>query len=500
MELPADARAATASGQRWLIGTPNSARARQIARRHGARALRLPGTYSIAADQARALSAELRRDQQLIYAEPNVRLSPKASFDGQIDRWARAAVVPPDLPAPAAKGAVGIVDSYVDGDHPDLSGRVSYLPSSYTDEIVDGHGTMVASIVSGANNGTGVTGVFPGVPVVSWGLPEEFGCAEAADGVQALTDANVQVINLSIGGPNDCFTLYRAIMWAYGAGIPVVAASGNEFQEGNPVSFPAAFPHVLSVAAVDGELQSSFFSSENAAVDLAAPGEGIPVATPLVFDTDAVRDGVTTADGTSFAAPMVAAAAAWLGSARRNLDQGQVSDLLRLTATDLGPRGWDSSTGFGLLNLRTALSAPAPRRDPLEPNDDIVLVDGTAFDGADPPIWRGYGKRTISANVDLTKDPVDVYRITVPARAVVQVRMSPSFGDPDLEVFDGRARTVYRNRGLIGRSTRGEGNTDSVRFVNRDRRRRAFYLVAYVPEEAKFADAAYRLQVKRTRR
>ncbi len=66
-------------------------------------------------------------------------------------------------------------------------------------------------------------------------------------------------------------------------------------------------------------------------------------------------------------------------------------------------------------------------------------------------------------------------------------------------MFDARARTVYRNRGLIGRSTRAEGSTDSVRFVNRDRRRRAFYLAAYVPEEAKFADAAYRLQVKRTR-
>ena len=81
---------------------------------------------------------------------------------------------------------------------------------------------------------------------------------------------------------------------AFAKGSLVVAASGNEFAQGNPVIFPAAYPHVLSVASLDPTLKSSGFSSANAAVDVAAPGVDVPVATPAAFDTeDGVVDGVT---------------------------------------------------------------------------------------------------------------------------------------------------------------------------------------------------------------
>ena len=80
------------------------------------------------------------------------------------------------------------------------------------------------------------------------------------------------MINLSFGTPSDCATLFGAVQVAFAKGSLVVAAAGNEFAQGNPVIFPAAYPHVLSVASLDPTLTSSGFSSANAAVDIAAPG------------------------------------------------------------------------------------------------------------------------------------------------------------------------------------------------------------------------------------
>jgi Subtilase family len=103
-------------------------------------------------------------------------------------------------------------------------------------------------------------------------------------------------------------------------------------------------------------------------VDLSAPGEQVPVAIPAVFDVDdGVQDGVTLEDGTSFSSPMVAAAAAWTRLARASLSAGQVADVLRSGATDIGAEGWDPSTGWGLLNIDNALVAATPREDPGEP-------------------------------------------------------------------------------------------------------------------------------------
>lgn len=500
MEVPAEVRAAAATAGRWLVGTQATPAADRIARRHGARRLRLAGTFSIPALRARALIEALRAEGVLVYAEPDASLRAQASFDGQTERWARSAVVAPDVPPPAPDAPIGIVDSYVDGGHPDLAGHVSFLRSPYTESVADAHGTMVASAAAGAANGSGVTGVFPGAPIVSWGLPDAINCSAVADGVFALVEANVRVINMSIGGTRSCFTLYRATMQAYGAGVVVVAAAGNEFQLGNPVVYPAAYPHVLSVAAVDSALDSSYFSNENAAIDVSAPGEAVPVAAPVAFDPDTDPDGVTLADGTSFAAPIVAGAAAWLTSARRDLDHGQIADLVRFSATDLGEDGWDASTGFGLVNLPRALAAPRPPTDPLEPNDDVSLVDGRVFTRPDPPVWSGSGRRTITATIDFAEDPADVYRVSTPARAALNVVVRPRYGDPDLEFYDRPARTIFGSRFRVAASRRGVRRTDVVRIVNRSRRPRVGYVVVYVPSEARYDDAGYRLQISRARR
>src|SRR5438270_101325 len=102
------------------------------------------------------------------------------------------------------------------------------------------------------------------------------------------------------------------------------------------------------------------------ALDLAAPGAHNPVAEPL----DQGPSGyLLDASGTSFASPLVAGAAAWVWTARPTLDNTQLFELMRRSATDIGAHGFDNATGWGLLNIPAALAFPAPRRDPQEPND-----------------------------------------------------------------------------------------------------------------------------------
>jgi hypothetical protein len=395
---------------------------------------------------------------------------------------------------------VGVIDDFVDPNHPDLAGHVRYVNTSASSRVDGPHGTMVASVIAGAVNDSGVTGIFPGATIASYGVPEPFGCAESANAILALADQKVPIINTSYGSAAPCFTEYAAISQAYAAGSMVVASAGNEFAEGNPVMFPAAWPHVLSVGATNVKRLPSYFSSANAAVDVAAPGEDVPVAVPPAFDTDGAVDGVAVVDGTSFAAPMVAGAAAWLRGARPEIDNGQAADLLRRTADDIGAPGWDRDSGFGQINLQNALTAAVPRRDPLEPNDTIADVDGTVFATPDPSVWRGDGRVTVSASVDSVEDPVDVYRLRVPRKARFKVLLRPNGGDPDMEAYTGRATVLGDKQELIHRSSRGEDHTDVVRLINKSGDSRTAYIAVYVPREAAYADASYRLEFVRQRR
>ena len=87
------------------------------------------------------------------------------------------------------------------------------------------------------------------------------------------------------------------------------------------------------------------------------------------------RQGLAAASGTSFSSPIVAAAAAWVWTARPELAAGQVAEIVRRSAKDIGAPGRDPASGFGMLNVAAALAYPAPTRDPYEPNDDVDEVD-----------------------------------------------------------------------------------------------------------------------------
>jgi hypothetical protein len=495
MELPqaAPGRAASSEPARWLVGArPGSRAAARIAKRFGARSLALPGTYAVPRVHARALAAALRDANALTYAEPDSTLMRRSALDVSPGAWARGAIMPATLPPPAPAFPVGIVDDVIDTTHPDVGPQTRVLNGPRP--VTGPHGTEVASAVSGLFNGSGVTGVFPGVPLLSYGLGSDITCGDAVTGIQQVVAAGARVINLSFGSATECFTLYRTVEAVYGAGVLVVAAGGNEFLQGNPPSFPASWPHVLSVAALNQGLAPAFFSTANAAIDVAAPGEAVPLAVPLAFDDDGAPDGIRAGSGTSFAAPMVSGAAAWVWSARPELSNGQVADVLRESAQDVGAKGYDPQTGFGLINVPRALDARVPQSDPLEPNDEITFIDGSSFRRPDPYVWRGLPRPPIRASVDRVEDPVDVYRVQVPAGRRAQVQLRTTFGDADLFAFRGTARTLSSSP--LARSERNGRATDSVTLTNPGSAPRRFY-VAIVPASRDTLNSAYTLQFRR---
>ena len=219
---------------------------------------------------------------------------------------------------------------------------------------------------------------------------------------------------------------------------------------------------------------------------------------PVALDDDGAPDGFQRLAGTSFAAPIVSGVAAWLMAARPNLTGAQVADILRYSATDVDKAGWDSNTGYGVVNLAGALARADPPVDTTEVNDDIEWIDGTRFSRADTPVFKaGNSRKVYGGYVDAWKDPADVYRIEVAKGRKVTVKLSTnSRSDPDLAVFGAKAKTVYSKKARLGVSFRGTGKTETVTVRNRGSRKKIAYIAVYAPgSQAALLDAPYVLTI-----
>jgi subtilisin family serine protease len=289
------------------------------------------------------------------------------------------------------------------------------------------------------------------------------------------------------------------IYFAVAKGVIPVAAAGNEFESGNPLEFPASLPHVVTVAATTPDDHSAIFSNANAAVDLSAPGVNILTAVPPSLDTDGAPDGYQALSGTSFSAPMVSAALAWVRAARPDLSADRVVQAVRLSARDVERKGWDPLTGFGVLNVGNALSVPSdklPIADPLEPNDNLVWVNGTAFGKAAAAVWTGGAARRVEGLLDRQEDPVDVYRISVPARQTAKISVIPRFGDPSLDVFAAKAISINDVGDRVARSHRsGSKRIERVRVRNPGARKRSYYVTIRPQGGSRFQERRYTLRV-----
>ena len=352
---------------------------------------------------------------------------------------------------------VAVIDSGVDGGHPDLVGRIlasrSFVAGSALQDAL-GHGTFVSGLIAaGVDNGTGIAGLAPSAGLLVAKVVGRSRIVSEEAEVKAIrwaVEQRAQVINMSLGGLRDPLDPARdsysrleadAVAYAVHSGALVVAAVGND--DAAPTSpwryasYPAALPHVLGVSAQARSGATPRFSNRDPVYnDIGAPGEEIlstfPRALTAQFPgcaeqgySSCAPDEYRAGDGTSFAAPQVSAAAAVLLGVRPGLSPDQVSTLLERTAVDSTtatgcsacPQGRDALSGWGRLDVTSAiaaLSSPLPARDRLETNDD-----------AGPSAYKLWGSnRQFTATVDFWDDQDDVYAIQLRDRKSTRLNSS----------------------------------------------------------------------------
>lgn len=518
-DLPGDVTASSVRSDpgTWLVGAKPGAAAEQVAARFGAHHSGL-GNYVVERAQARGFAHALEARGLLVYSQANTVLKSKQAVpDDPLsvppNAWRSAVVSPATAPPPVTPESplIALVDAAAEPAHPEWAGSAfSTIPGT---PVTNAHGTATAAVAAAPQNGVGILGVWPGaralnVPLATTpGVPEGgITCAASGEAIGKAVAAGAAVINMSYGSPSRCAAEWVQLYFAIAKGVIPVAAAGNEFQQGNPLEFPASLPHVVTVAATTPDGRSASFSNANAAVDLSAPGVGIMTAVPPALDTDGVQDGYQIMDGTSFSAPMVSAALAWVRAARPDLTPDRVVQAVRLTAKDVvapdgqNRPGWDPLTGFGVLNIDNALAVPAdklPIQDPYEPNDNLVWVDGTAFGRASTPIWQGGKQVQVDALLDKQEDPVDVYRIIIPAKKSATIKVIPRFGDPSLEVFTTEAVSVNDLDGRVAKSRKsGSKQSEQVTVRNKGSKKRSYFIAVKPQGSSRYQERQYSLRVR----
>lgn len=213
-----------------------------------------------------------------------------------------------DSGAPTGAGiTVCIIDSGYYADHDDLKDASTGISQVDDDYQTDGsgHGSHVAGTIGALNNNLGVVGVSPGD--INYHIVKIFNndgvWASGSDLVAAIyncRDNGANVISMSMGGASSNRREQRAFDTLYSNGILHIAAAGNE-QEETPglMSYPASYGSVVSVAAVDSNLNIASFSNQNSAVEIAAPGVSVLSTVPWINPT------VVSVDGNNYPAMLI---------------------------------------------------------------------------------------------------------------------------------------------------------------------------------------------------
>ena len=254
-----------------------------------------------------------------------------------------------------------------------VQGKNYILPDRDTEDLV-GHGTAISAIIVGSGS-AGIEGLCPDaliVPLV-WYSKNDDGFAvrgKASMTAQAIRDAidlyGCRVINLSAGSTGNDIALKRAVAYAEEKGVLIVSCAGNDGTSGR--YYPGAYDTVLCVGSCDADgTAAADFSNANDTVDLLAPGQDLQIAT--------IQGGTATSSGTSFSSAYVAAAAARLLMEDPGLTPAHLRAILCETAVDIGPVGYDTASGWGVLDLNAALarlSSPAVSEKPAQPETPAV--------------------------------------------------------------------------------------------------------------------------------
>jgi subtilisin family serine protease len=231
------------------------------------------------------------------------------------------------------------------------------------------HGTAIAAMLVGNTRGQSVT-LLPDAHVLAvdaffrdGNLEDKTDAAALVAAFELLVERGEKIINLSLSGPENA-VLENTIKAARARGVTFVAAAGNGGPGAEP-SYPAGYPGVIAVTAVNANLTIYHRATRGRYISLSAPGIHVAAA------------GSERRTGTSYAVPFVTAAAALLSGQDASLSPDSIAARLEASARDLGEPGFDTTFGWGLLQVQVLCSP-----DPLSPGTPSRATRNA--DAADP--------------------------------------------------------------------------------------------------------------------
>jgi thermitase len=265
---------------------------------------------------------EYQNNPNVEYAEPNYLYhadwTPNDPYFST-QQWGPQKVQAPaawDITRGSSSVRIAIVDTGVQYNHPDLSGKV-VLGHDYVDGDNDpydgnGHGTHCAGIAAAVtNNSTGIAGMAPNASILAVRVLDSNGSGTldaVANGIIYAADNGAKVISLSLGGSVGSTTLQNAVNYAWNKGAVIVAAAGNSGI--SAPSYPAYYSNAIAVAATTSSDVKASYSNWGSWVDVAAPGSSIYSTYPT--------NTYTSLSGTSMATPHVAGLAGLLAAQGRS--------------------------------------------------------------------------------------------------------------------------------------------------------------------------------------
>lgn len=269
--------------------------------------------------------------------------------------------------AATGKGVViAVVDSGVNGTHPDITNNLYYKGySSFHDDALEdssGHGTGVAQVAAGVRNSIGIQGIAYNAKIMSVKVDRHDGKMYQdgiAEGVYWAANNGADIINISNSQNYDNENMRAAVGYADSRGVIVVVSAGNDGQDKvpNAIRYPASYPNVITVGNWNAYLDELHPSSNTRGSDFINPG--------VVYISDPSRPGLSKrVVGTSYAAPYTAGTIALLLEQRPNLTRTEVYKILKKSSRQKpsiegGPAisgTYNFATGWGMPDIEASVS------------------------------------------------------------------------------------------------------------------------------------------------
>ncbi|MBN1638524.1 MAG: S8 family serine peptidase [Ignavibacteriales bacterium] len=249
---------------------------------------------------------------------------------------------------------VAILDTRIFRNHPNLpQNRLLNEIDCIGENSIDlpYHGLATALIIAGEkDNGIGISGIAPNTIILPVRVLNDYGVgthSTLAQGIYEAVDAGIKIINMSLGSYAYSNTLKDAIEYAHSKGAILICASGNDNNNNHiKFHFPSDFKECISVGAMDN-LGYKSKSSNYGGIDFLAPGENI------VFDE--VDGELVILEGTSSSSAIVTGIVSLIKSKNPNLTNDEIRAVLQITSNDIGNKGYDDTTGYGMVNAYQSL-------------------------------------------------------------------------------------------------------------------------------------------------